>query len=135
MQLAKKIFAQFLILIVIGYSGGINIAKHFCDGEVVARAVNSEVDVCNKAKESNSPFTNDPSISERSCCETEFNFFQSDDYSESFVALDFSVDAVFIDYLDYSPLIFTDDISAIPNYVPPPILDKPVYVVYEQYLI
>ena len=135
MQLAKKIFAQFLILIVIGYSGGINIAKHFCDGEVVAKAFNSEVNVCNKAKESNFPFTNDPSISERSCCETEFSFFQSDDYSESFVSLDFSVDAFFIDYLDYTPLIFTDDNSVIPNYVPPPILDKPVYVVYEQYLI
>lgn len=135
MQLAKKIFAQFLILIVVGYSGGINIAKHLCDGVVVAKAVNSEVNVCKKAKESSSPLTNNPSVSKRSCCDTEFSFFQSDDYSKSSVSLDLCVDALFIDYLEITPPIFSVDNSVIPNYVPPPILDKPVYVVYEQYLI
>lgn len=135
MQLAKKIFAQFLILIVIGYSGGINIAKHLCDGEVVAKAVNSEVRVCNKACETNSPLTNDPSISELSCCDTEFSFFKSDDFSENFVSTDFSVETFFFEPQDFTPSIFTVDNSTLPNYVPPPILDKPVYVVYEQYLI
>lgn len=135
MHRAKKIFAQFLILILIGYSGGINIAKHLCDGKVVAKAINSEVHVCKKAKESSSPLTNDPSISKRSCCDTEFSFFQSDDYSQSSVSLDFTVDALFIDYLEITPPIFTVNNSVIPNYVLPPILDKPVYVVYEQYLI
>ena len=134
MLLAKKIFSQILILIVVGYSGGINIAKHLCDGDVVAKALNSEVKICKKAEESKTPRTNDPSFSEQSCCDTEFSFFQSDDFSQDEVSIDFSIEMFSHEYSDELPEIVSD-IPSYSDYSPPPLISEPIYVVHEQYLI
>lgn len=134
MILARKIFSFLLVVLVLGYAGGINIAKHLCEGKVVAKALNSEVKVCKKAKESKTPSTNYPSISEQSCCDTEFSFFQSDDFSENQVSLDFTLDSFFIHDAFTVPVLITVN-QPLYNYFPPPLYSKPLHVVYEQYLI
>lgn len=132
MQLAKKIFSLLLVVLVVGYSGGINIAKHLCDGEVVAKAVNHEVKVCNKA-ESTTPFSDDPSYSKKSCCDTELNFFQSDTFSKTSVVFDFFAVPTQVEVFVPTEIASSDNSEQ--NYSPPLLHSPPIYEFIEQYLI
>ena len=134
MPLLKKIITFVLILLFAGYAGGISISKHLCKGKVVAKAVNREVKVCNKAKSSTTPFTENTSYSEKSCCDTEVDFFQSDTFSKGKTAL--QTVALF------KPLPVTDKLVRIAPVIlfralpaPPLLHNAPVYKAIERYLI
>lgn len=83
MKIFKKIVSFFLIGIILSFSGGLHIGKHLCNGEVVARAINHEVDLCKMAKEAAVQSCNIESISLKSCCDTELDFFHSDSFSKT----------------------------------------------------
>ena len=132
MHLVKRILSFLLVILIVGYSGGINIAKHLCDGEVVAKALNHEVTVCKKAA-STTPLTDDPSYSEKSCCDTEVSFFQSDTFSKTSVSFEF-ISSTIITH-NYVPRVITLNNHSELIYTPPSLYDPPIYEFIEQYLI
>jgi len=82
LKLFKKILSLFLVGIVLSFSGGLQIGKHLCNGEVVSRAINYEVDVCKKAKEAAALSCDIETMSLKSCCDTQLDFFQTDTFSK-----------------------------------------------------
>lgn len=65
-------FMRFILVVVmsvmvLAYSGGITIAKHFCRTELIDLAINGVVKKCDGAK-NKTPKSNKPIFSEKSCC-------------------------------------------------------------------
>ena len=63
---------------VLGFSGGMSIGKHLCEGEVVSKAINFDVKKCKKAAEA--PLENNGLngfIHSEPCCDTEGSFFKT----------------------------------------------------------
>lgn len=80
----RKILSLFLIGVILSFSGGLHLGKHLCNGDVVARAINYEVSVCKKAKEAALLIPAEPSVSEKSCCDTDLDFFHTHAFSAEF---------------------------------------------------
>jgi hypothetical protein len=132
MLIAKKIFSFFLIILVVGYSGGINIAKHLCNGEVVAKALNHQVKICKKAQLS-SPSRDHSSFSKKSCCDTEFSLFNSDTFSKINVGFEFlKADITF--ETTFLLEVLSEDTSE-KDYSHPQLHRLPIYDFIEKYLI
>tara|TARA_R110000868_G_scaffold146835_1_gene367860 strand:+ start:319 stop:747 length:429 start_codon:yes stop_codon:yes gene_type:complete len=85
LKLIRKIVSLFLVGIILSFSGGLHVAKHLCNGDVVARAINHEVELCKKAREAKAaPSCDLESVSSKSCCDTEIEFFHTDSFSKVF---------------------------------------------------
>jgi hypothetical protein len=76
MQFIKQLFVLSLSILVILFSGGAQVASHFCNGKVVSKSFNLEVEKCRKDNVV-VPFTKHPIASKSSCCDTEVSFLKS----------------------------------------------------------
>jgi hypothetical protein len=133
LKLFRKIVSFFLIGIILSFSGGLHIGKHLCNGDVVSRAINHEVDVCKKAKDAAILSCDIATISLKSCCETELDFFHSDSFSKTL-----SLSAV---YLPVAAIIIPEPaLSSFQSMVPDVqdiqnIKGPPLFKLMESYLI
>ena len=82
MKAFRKILSFFLVGVILSFSGGLHLGKHLCNGDVVARAINYEVSVCKKAREAALEIPAGPSVSEKSCCDTQLDFFQTHSFAK-----------------------------------------------------
>jgi predicted cupin superfamily sugar epimerase len=90
MTFFKQLFVLSLSALVILFSGGAQVASHFCNGKIVSKSFNLEITKCKKDK-ANVPLTQHPIASKSSCCKTEISFVKSS-VSEKF---EFQKDAFF----------------------------------------
>ncbi|MCT4622386.1 MAG: hypothetical protein N4A46_02095 [Schleiferiaceae bacterium] len=133
----KTIFAMFISVIVIGYSGGLNIAKHFCKGKVVSKSFNYEVEECGGADrlEFNSCNPEKLVLSSVPCCKTESQFYKSFDFEKDNLVKGFVFEDVTVNKLEKkafsAPLLKVNS----PNLERPPPESIPIFIRLERFLI
>ncbi len=133
-MIIRKIASFFLVVVFLAFSGGVHIGKHFCKGELIDLAINSEVDKCSKSISPEFP-EKGLALSQLSCCNTEIDFYQSD-YSQ-IVQSDLSTTITFTN----NPLFQLIDLVKIrvgKEERIPPLLTyhaPPLFILHESYLI
>lgn len=135
MHLIKQIVAVFLSLLVLGFSSGITISKHFCKNELVDLAINSSVKKCKGAKKYSLPAPG-VSFSEKSCCTDEVARFQTADFSINFPQLVINQDLVLVAHTALPIKIGQNKrVLLVPRAHAPPLQNRRIHIIHEQFLI
>lgn len=132
MHFIKQLFVLTLSTLVILFSGGAQVASHFCNGKVVAKSFNLKVEKCQKDN-SVVPFTKHPIASKSSCCDTQINFAKTstfEKFSTNKITL-LALDQKFATQSLPQPKVFLKEIKKLR----PPPNGPPLYILIDQFLI
>ena len=81
MRFVKQLLVFVIAGLVILFSGGAQVASHYCNGKVVAKSFNLKMEKCWKDNVV-VPITKHPIASKQSCCDTEVSFAKSSTFEK-----------------------------------------------------
>ncbi|WP_343767673.1 HYC_CC_PP family protein [Gangjinia marincola] len=137
-KVAQHITAGLLALLVLFSSVSFTVDMHYCGGHLVDLAINHEAESCSMEQLFDHPSEGLQALMSSCCKDKQITMIGEDHEVPSFSAekdLDVPVHAITHSYLYDATMIRLDQVIPFNAEYPPPLPQRPLFILYESYLI